>query len=69
MEAQNGALDGLKTSGRRFPSLMRIRIRIKVKVWIRFRIEVKSWIQIRIQVMRNLSSNGHLFNRYPTRSV
>ncbi len=54
LEAQNGALEGLLTSGRRFPMSSRIRNRIEVKIWIQIRIKVKSRILIlvRIEVMR-----------------
>jgi hypothetical protein len=55
MEAQNGALEGTKTSGRiadshHFEEEL-VGISIEVKSWIRIHIKVKCWIRIRIKVI------------------
>ncbi len=47
VEAQNGALEGLKPSGGTLKSRIRIRIRIEVRSRIRLRINGKSWVRIR----------------------
>jgi hypothetical protein len=57
LEAQNRALDGLKTSGRRFPQLD-LEQNPDLKSWILIRIKVKSWIRIRIKVMRLGNPDG-----------
>ncbi len=64
VEAQNGALEGLKTSGDTLRSRIRIRIRTEVRSRIRIRITVKSWMFIR-NLGKFLHCSGYLTTRLP----
>jgi hypothetical protein len=70
VEAQNGSMEGLQATGRRFASLgkgtgstwkrNRIHIRFKMKVGSRTHNSEK-WIRIRIKVMRIRNPEKHIF--------